>query len=363
MKKFAKKRGWIFPVALLVYALLALIAIAFGLRWLWNYADAYQKSRPNTVVETYVEKLDGAYVADRCEDLLAKVDPAQTEQECRQVILQALTDSFTCAKKVSESSENHFVYTIRCGAKVIGTMEMERTEEGNQGLGLWKIGKESFDLSYLLTEPVSLTVPHNYTVQVFGKPLDTSYITKENIPYPLLQDFYKDYSMPYMVTYTAGPFLGPGELTALDTNGNAVELDSDTDMNSFLANCTQEEMDKLTDIAESFVGAYIDYTSRNGGNTGANYSKLCKYMVKDGVLAKRMKDAMESFMWIDDRHGKLLNLDIHHYVNIGEGRYFCHLTYEMESDTLYDRETKSVSAQMIFVETDNGLMTETMRIL
>ncbi len=359
-----KRKRWIFPIALLIYALVLLVAIAVGLHWLWDYADAYQKSRPDTALQLYMERLDSEYVVNCCDELIDKIDHnLQSQQQCRQALLQALTEEFTCTKKVSASSENHYVYTIRCGAKVIGIMEMECIRQTDSALVPWQVTKEQFDLSYLLTEPISITVPDHYTVQVFGNTLDKSYITEEEIPYTLLQPFYGQYDMPYMVTYTAGPFIGEGILTPYDASGNPVHLDTDTDMNRLLPGCTQAEMNDLKNIATDFISAYVDFTSRNGGNTGANYTKLCKFMVKDGTLSKKMKEAIESFNWIDDRHGVLQKLDIHQYVNIGQGKYFCDLTYQIETDILYGRETQNVSVQLIFSKTEAGLRAEAMRIL
>ena len=70
MAKTVKKRRWIFPVALVLYAIVFLGAAAFGLRWFWDYIDAYEQSRPHIALDAYMEELTAEYVADRCGDLI-----------------------------------------------------------------------------------------------------------------------------------------------------------------------------------------------------------------------------------------------------------------------------------------------------
>ena len=160
-----KTRKWIFPLSLLAYALVFLCATAIGLSWFWEFIDAYEMSRPKNTLDAYMQTLTAEYVADRCDDLIATIDHnVQSEEECREVILNSLNGKFSCAKKNKESTEDHYVYALRCGAKVIGTVEMEARGEEVHGFTPWTITAESFDLSYLLTQGTSITVPKEFPV-------------------------------------------------------------------------------------------------------------------------------------------------------------------------------------------------------
>ncbi len=356
-----KNKKQIFPIALLIYALVALVAIAIGLGRLWDYAASYQMSLPNTAKDAYMQQLTPEYVADRCDSLYAQIDGnLQNVEDCRKAVLAALTEEFTCAKKVPESTDSRYVYTIRCGATVIGAMEMERMESDNQGLGCWQVTKERFDMSHLLSKPVSITVPDSFTVSAFGKTLDESYITKRDIPFSLLKDFYKTHTLPSLVTYTAGPFLGDGALTACNEAGTPVDMEQIPDVNSFLDNCTLEEKQKLDVIIRDFITGYMDYTNRNGGDTPGNLSKLRQYVVSDGSLYKDLRNAMSSFQWIDDRHAVLQKVVCSSYVNVGNGQYYCDISYTIEADVLYDRTTETKRMQVIFQNTQDGLKAQAM---
>lgn len=361
MAKSVIKRRWIFPLAMALYALVALIAIDCGLRWFWNYMDAYEQSRPHIPLDAYMEELTAEYVADRCDELISTIDHnVQTEEQCRQVILDALQGNFTCAKKTAESGEDHHVYVIRCGAKVIGTMEMDRQGENVEGFIPWQVTKDSFDLSYLLTPSLSITVPEEFTVSALGNPLSREYITEQGIQYSLVEEFYEKYALPSMVTYTAGPFLGEGALTVADPSGNLVSITEDTDMNTFLNNCTAEEISALDTIIRDYLQCYMDFTSCTGNDTTGNYNRLIKHMVPGGELAKRMRNAIDGLYWVSDRGAKLASITTGHYINIGNGRYFCDVTYVVDTKTFSGNVQTTASVKLIFLQTENGLKAESM---
>lgn len=361
MAKSVKKHRWIFPVALVLYAIVFLVAAGYGLRWFWNYIDAYEQSRPHIALDAYMENLTAEYVTDRCGELIATIDHnVQTEEQCRRVILDALQGNFTCAKKTSESDEDHHVYVIRCGAKVVGTMEMDRLGESVEGFIPWQVTKDSFDLSYLLAPSLSITVPEEFTVSALGNPLSGEYITEQGIRYDLVEEFYDDHTLPCMVTYTAGPFLGEGTLTVTDPAGNLVSITEDTDMNTFLNNCTADEIAALDTIIRDYLQCYMDFTSCTGNDTTGNYNRLIKHMVPGGDLAKRMRNAIDGLYWVSDRGAKLASITTGHYINIGEGRYFCDVTYVVDTKTFSGNVQTTASVKLIFLQTENGLKAESM---
>jgi len=362
MTKF--NRRWIFPIALLAYALVFLVATAIGLSWFWNFIDAYENSRPKNTLEAYMEQLTPEYVADRCGELIATIDHnVQSEQECRDVIIAALDGKFSYAKKNKESTDDHYVYALRCGAKVIGTVEMHSQGEEAYGFIPWEITAESFDLSYLKVAGTSITVPDNYPVYVNGQQLSSEYITNDAGQYPLLKEFYGEYTLPGIVTYTVGPFLQEVTLTVKDLAGNEVVIDENTDYNAFLNNCTEAEITALDSIVNNYVTNYIYYSTKKGGSSKTNYNRLVPYMVPNGALAGRIKEAMNGLSWISDRQAKIKSITVNSYVNIGNGRYMCDVTYVVEQMVKQNggRGDVTSSMKLILLQTKDGLKTESMR--
>lgn len=359
-----KIRKWIFPLSLLAYALVFLCITAVGLTWFWDFIDAYEISRPKNTLDAYMEQLTPEYVADRCGDLIATIDHnVQSEQECRDVIIAALDGKFSCAKKNKESDDEHYVYALRCGAKVIGTVEMRSQGEEVYGFTPWQITAESFDLSYLLTEGTSVTVPAEYPVYVNGRQLSSEYVTEENIQYSLLKEFYNDYTLPTIVTYTVGPFLKEVTLTVKDSAGNEVTVDENTDYNAFLNNCTETEIAALDTIVSNYVTNYVYLSTRKDGNSTANYNRLVPYMVPDGALAARIKEALNGLSWISDRQAKVKSITVNSYVNVGNGRYMCDVTYVVEQMVTQSggRGDVTSSVKLMLLQTNNGLKAEAMK--
>lgn len=361
VKKAKKKHRWIFPLFLFIYAVIFLGATQYGLQWFWDYMDAYEQSRPHIALSAYEEKLTPQYVVSNCDALIRQIDHyVQSEDSCRQVLLDAVAGKLTCAKKTRESTEDKHVYAILCDKKVIGTMEMERCGAPIMGFVPWEVTKDSFDLSYLITDAVSVTVPDTFRVTVNGNLLTADYITEDNIHYPQLEEFYDTYSLPHMVTYQAGPFLGQSKMIIRDPSGKVITTDSLGDFSQYISNCSQTEVAALDSIVNDFIQSYVAFTTRAGGDNLSNYHKLTEYMVPKGELSKRMYAALDGLGWISDRHATLTELNIHHYVNVGNGRYLCDLTYVVNTKTSAGDIVTSSNLKVFFVETENGLKTESM---
>ena len=360
-KQVKKKHRWVFPLILVIYAVLFLGATAYGLNWFWDYMDAYEQSRPHIALNAYEDTLTAEYVANASGALIDQIDHnVQSKESCRQVLLNALTGKITCAKKSRECTEDKQVYAILCDKKVIGTMEMERRGKESMGFVPWVVTKDSFDLSYLITESVSITVPSHFSVYVNGNLLSGDYITQDNIHYEQLEEFYDTYSLPHMVSYQAGPFLGPSEMKVTDPSGAEISMDALQDMSKYISNCSEAEVAALDTIAGDFIRSYVAFTSRTGGDNYKNYRTLAKYMVPNGELSKRMHAALDGLYWISDRGATLTELDIHHYVSVGEGRYLCDLTYVVNTKNFAGDIQTSSNLKVFFVETEDGLKAESM---
>lgn len=355
-----RKKPSYFPAFLIIYTIIVLLLTNFGLQKFWDYIDAYEASRPHIATDAYMEQLTPEYVIEKVSPLLDEIDPAiQSREEALAVLKDALSKPFTCSKWTNQSTDTKWVYVLRSGPQVIGTFQMEPAEEGRYGMSPWKISGDSLDLSYLLKEGFSITVPHDATVAVGGKVLGEGQITKKDIPYEPIEDLYDLYSLPTRVTYTVGCYLGDMETVVTDAQGNLIDPNADPEL--FLDNCTAEEKEDLQTIAENFTTAYIHFTSRTGGSLYDNLDILRKYMVPDGSLAKRMEDSIPGFSWITDRHVKIQSLTVNRYISIGNGRYICDVTCIYDTTNIHGNAQEELKLKIIFLETTNGLRAEAMQ--
>jgi len=355
-----KKSRLIFTICLMAYTVIFLVAATYGLRFLWDYMDAYERTRPNHTVDSYMQSLTADYICDRSADLLAKVDSSvQTPEQGRQVIKQALTGEFSCVKNLAESNSEQTVYLIRCNGRIIGRFTIVPGAELRHGFSPWAVASDSFDLSYLLTSGHSVTVPDFYCVTCNGVTLTQDHITETDIQFPFLKNYYADYSLPVLQTYQTGTTLGPVTLQILDQNGNPTTVDSGIDYDTLLPQCPEQTLTQVTTAVEDFVRDYVYFSSEANDDTEGNYRRVLQHIVPDTDLYRRMGKALDGLNWVSDKYAKVVSIQMNRCVPMESGRYLCDVTYLV--DTRVNETVRSEShVQIIILETDDGLKAESM---
>lgn len=365
MKKQRKKRGfkW-FAFGMVVYAVVFLGAVAFGLKYLWSFLAAYEATRPDHAIEAYMEQLTVEHICDSAAELIAQIDHnIQGEDECRSVILSALDGEITYARKAAECTETKQVYVLRCNKQVIGSFAIESGAVDEYGFASWSQTEESFDLSFLIGNSVSTTVPAQYPVYVNGVQLDTSYVTgEETTPYGLFDEFYDDYDLPSYVTYTyeAGPFLGELEIHATDLEGNAFQLDDSFDSNVLIDNCSETEVQEMDAFVNEFIKRYVAFTGSANRSRYDNFDKVAELVVPGTTFLQRMEDAIEGLYFAQSKGDEIDSITINQRYKIEDGKYLCDVTYLVNTTGFEGVVQTDNNAKIILVESGDGLLVETM---
>lgn len=345
-------------IAMGIYALVFLVLAAIGLTLFWDYIAAYEASRPSTTMDAYIEQLELSHLQDSAAELIAEIDHnIQREDACRQAIADAVSTDITYAKKVNECTDSQLVYVLSCGRQAIGRVTLVSDKTDRFGMTPWVVASESFDFSYLLGKSTSVTVPHNYPVYANGFCLNDEYISETGIQYKLLDAFYGDYVLPYMVTYEVAPILGQPEVIITDPQGHPVTSEEALDELSVLNNCTEAEVAAVEAVTNNFLSRYVAFTTNSKGDLQGNYSRLAQYMVPNSSLDKRMRNSFEGLKWIRDRGASITSVSIHHSISLGEGRYLCDVTYNVKYS---DSTLITDNVQIIFLQSEAGLLAETM---
>lgn len=357
MAKNKSKRGsLIFVICMLSYALVFLCATAFGLDYFWNFIDAYEQSRPQNTVDNYMAQLTPQYVAERCDELIAQVDHnIQNEEVCAEVITEALRQGFTCAKKVKECTDTKQVYILRSGTEIIGQFQIEAVGQPSFGFTPWEITADSFDLSYLLTDTISVTTPHDYRVFVNGVELDQNKQTETGIHYTVLEEFYEKIDLPYQVSYAAGPCLGSISLQVTDPAGNPVTIDESTDMNQFLSFCSGEEQKDLSAFNKKFITRYVALLTSKNSNRYDNYNALVPYMNPGSDIATRTRDAVEGLASGRSNMDVVLSVTTNSCIRLDQDRYICDITYVVNSLRYVGWVKSTTNVKVLVVHTEDGL--------
>lgn len=360
-KKKKKSGGW-FGIGMLLYAVIFLGAAIFGLRFLWNYMEAYEASRPNNTVNAYMEQLTAEYIVDLCQSTIDQVDHnLQTEAECRQVLLAELSGGVRHAKKSKECTDTRLVYVVRAGTNVVGEFAIEANEADQYGFTTWTLAEESYDMSYLLGQKQTVTTPDSCTVSVNGFALDETYIIEDGIQYEDIKEYYKDYDLPGQVKYEAGPLLGEFEMVITDEAGNVRTFDENTDWSEFYYNCTDEETKALDEFSELFLERYVDFTGSNKNTRHTTYNALIKHVVEGSDLATRLKDAIAGLQFGQSKGDEIVSIVTHLRIRLDD-KFLVDMTYEVDTTGKEGVVRTTTNARLLIVETDNGMKVESIII-
>lgn len=363
-KPARKKPFWKFLIGMLVYALVFLGAVHFGLRWFWGYMDAYEQSRPETAMNAYMEKVDVDYL---CAGGVAPVIDAidlriQSEEACLEYIKSTLTGDIRYACKMSECTEDKMVYMVLCGERGICKVTLTPQPADQYGFTRWMVASEEFDFSHIKSSTATITVPYDFSVCIGDACLDENYLIGERVNYPELEEYYDSYSPPYLVTYQSGAFLGELPFVVTNPQGVPVTIDADTDMTDFINNCSPEQNDRLESLVDTYIRKYVDFLSCTGNDLDRNYQNLIQYLVPDCELSKRFQAALAGMYWINDRHTTVTAITIDRRVDLGGGTYLCTATYEVDTHLLTGLDHEISNVHLMITETDDGLKVESMAI-
>lgn len=364
-KKQKKKRSFLwFLLGMVIYAVVFLAAVNFGLKAFWNYMEAYENSRPKIAINAYMDGLTEEHICDLSQDLIDQVDHnVQSVEQCRTYIMDAI-DGINYAKKSSECTDTRQVFVLRTGKTVIGEFSIIAQEADEYGFTPWAVEGESFDVSVLnlFGSDYEVTVPYDHTVTVNGTVLDESYVTNEKIIYEEIEDYYEKYDLPYRVTYAVQPIMGEMNVVITDPAGNEVTFDENTDWTQYFHNCSDDETAALDDFTAKYVDRYVAFTGSTRKNRKTNYGKLIDYVVEGSDFASRLYNAIEGLEFGQSQGDKVISLVANHQVRLEEGRYLCDITYEVDTTGKKGVVRTTTNAKLIVVQSTDGLRVESMNI-
>lgn len=348
-----------FGVGMAIYALVFLLIGAGGLYVFWQYLACYENSRPKLAVNAYMDALTPERICQESGEVIDRIDHnLESREACRAFLLSQLDGKLSYAKKSGECTDSRQVYTVRCGSQPVGQFSIVTTQPDRFGFTPWRLEEDAYDLSYLIGEPESLTVPDALEVWVNGTALDSGYITQDNIPYKELEGYAQEYDLPHQVTYTYGPFLGEPEVSIRDGAGQEVALTDETDRSPYFHNCTEEEGLELDAVTRRFIDRYVTFTGSANRASMANFYSLKTCVVPGGDLEDRMVNALDGLQYAQSYGDQLASLTTHHQVRLAEGRYLCDVSYELDTTGHNGTVRTQTNMQLVFVRAGAELLVE-----
>ena len=355
-KANSKKRArHVYMICLSFWVLVLIAAAVYGLRLAWRYAEEYEASRPQTAMDAYVGTLCENLMDDGIlETISAMPHEAQSDEEVAEIVRDMLSNGISYVRKSSGNGSVH--YSLRCGGKEFGvvTLAADHSYDGETRFGMlpWKVVDTSFDFDGLYRS-VEVVVPRTFSVYLNDLLLDEKYIVEENIPYDVLAKYYNDYEgLPSKVRYRFDNAIGPLYPSIYDENGVRFIVDPNRDDSQFITACSEEELGRLAKFTAGFVVNYLNYTS-GVLDPSYGYEQLKPYLVPDGDLDTRMRDAMDGLSWAHTSSVKVNSAVLNGAIALGDAYYLCDITSSATTYAIGHGEVESISNMRVIVVNRN----------
>ncbi len=344
---------------LLAYAVFFLCTAAIGLIILFRFLDEYERTRPERAVEQYMASFDVDHIKEAEMDFLLSLDTnIQPPNVSFAIIKEYLEPGVKEIKDPAHSTNEKLSYVLKCNDTVIGSFELQQSEETAFGLRPWHVSKEEFDFSFLLETCNPITVPEDYKVCCNGFPLDNSYIIQDDIKFDYLKDYYgMDYELPYLCTYQIGEFLSEIDIEVLDETGTPTEAYNDNVQEEYLDRyCDDAKKAEVVAFIPEFIDKYVAFTGSSKYDYRTNYYALEKYMLKGSDIQVRTYNSADSLMFGSYRSNILKDILIHRILNLGNSLYLCDITYNVDCLGTRGYITTVNHIKLIVTETEAGYL-------
>lgn len=368
MAKRKKKKSRAYGIGITMYICALAVAIIIGISKIWDYAEAYELSRPTNVMDEYVANISKNLWDESMEKTISQMPhEVQSDEECAEIVKSMLHDEISYARKSGGGDASSVVvYNLRCGDSVFGQVTLiedeSRADEVKYGMLPWKIAKEEFDFDGLYTS-VEVTVPRMYTVKLNDVKLDKEYIVEENIHYDILEEYYEDYpKLPTKVKYKFDNIIGHLEPVIYDEDGNEVVIDDTKDDSQYIHPCSDSQLKRLEEFAKNFAERYIEYI---GGKYEATYGyqRLMPYLKLDADLDKRMKEAQDGLSWSHTWSLTVSSAVLNGATDLGDGFYVIDITAEATSlSTGHGEQTNTNNMKVIVSDTGSDIRAITLEL-
>ena len=345
-------------LAMLIYALIFVLLLIGGLFLFTNFLSEYENSRPANVVRMYHRTMPDEDIDKLSDELLGQMNSQIiNEERCRETI-RALVAEAELVRAQDNAGDNRVVYLLRSDDRTLGKLVLQPDGKTRFGFTNYAIVPEDFDFTYLCSRQ-QFTAPEDWTILCNGKILGADRIVETGVEYTILEEFYDEpeFKLPRLITYDTGLYMLELNTQFLDPQGREVpELSEDY----FADNCSTAERDAVIDLASQFVAAYIDYSSNSNRNTAGNFYRLTNLIVEDSTLQMRIRYAVDGLSWASSMGDELQSIAYNHIMSLGNGYYFCDLTYTNETLGRRGYVTTTNNLKLIIVDVGGQLLVTAM---
>lgn len=326
-KRKKKSSGIGFTAFMLIYTVVLCAAAAFGLRFLWNYMDAYEKAKSTAVVDRYEqEQLQAEYDRNLEEQAQALATPLQSGDEILDYIRAQLGEvSLRLKKEHNTDTAAPPIYSILMNRQEVGKLytRFVPLPYGLQGIA---IDRTEWNLETVPPESFEVIAPKEAKVSINGVELNDQ-VCRTEIAEHSVGDLTQGFDPVFDTMYSFEYYGVPEPAAAAGQDVDYIMEQDENGLFSVFAQCDEQTASVIEPIAEVFVKDYILFTSH-----AAPYYVARNHMVPDSPLYNRVSGSVDGMRWVSGVTSTISDLTIDHIVPYGDG-IICDAHYKL-TDTV-----------------------------
>lgn len=355
MKDKDSKKLTPFARGMILYASIFIIILCVLLIFFNFFLSSYEKSRPMSSINEYLSS-----VPDRAEiiskGLISKISPdVQSEEEALSVIKETLTDC-TAVKNKKESSTAELSYYLEKDETPVEHITLIQGEKDLFGFAPWIVVDEELIEDNIISSK-EFTIPDSYSINASQGALGKGHIISEGEEFDMLKGFYESFdSLPTMVTYSTGPYVGEIDITIKDNHGNDITSDFESNGVYCIDNCTPEVKAEVEEFAKDYVQRDVKYRSGATGNISENLHSLLECIEHPSELYTLVNATLQGYGFTagSSRGDYIQYLNIDHCMDCGDGLYCCDISYQVETVSRHGTTTNSFEYKLMVHRQNDG---------
>ena len=348
-----------FGLGLLIYVLVFALLAAAALVVFRQYLAAYEESRVTTALHSHLDRCTDGTLTYQWGTALGKLSADRSEEDANRKWAQEKIRNATIREQITSNSSEKTYGLYDENGFCFSTVTLQQTEKGRWGFAGWKVVDESVDLEPYTTE-VSAEIPSDYSVEIGGKKLDWNYITEKNLPYEILkplEDYLKD--LPTKVRYQYGPVLGAGEATILDSKGQTVPEELQTE-HHYLDTASAADRARIKDFVERYLEVYLPFADDLEHRGMGYFDAVYQMIIHGGEIERRIRQAIDGLEYGNVLKLEILSVDLDCCTDLGGGRFFTDFSYHIRTYGLTDPTEETYRMRLLLKEEYGTLYAEQM---
>ena len=358
--KAKKKSKWAgFLLGMVLYALVVILLASVGLKFLWDFAEEYEKELPAYKMDEYVVSLNENHVKRIAVDFVATLDHnVQSDEDANKVIWQCFIAGVQYQKISTDTQANTITYRISNKEHELGRVTLVKNGEG-LGEKTWSVREEVYDFSFL-KESERFVVPDHWVVFCGERRLGVQYIIDPRVEYSFLHDCYgRDFPMPYLAEYEISNYVGDPKIRFFDADGEEQARFTFTDGRDQMLRVSGRSLEKFTNFTETFVPLYVNCLSNVNKSAGTNYQRLRPYLVPDSELDQRIKAAFGGQLYTQSNRTDISDVRIHDVFNLENEYFIVDLSYTVTTYSAKGESTSDTDMYLVIYRDEETLLAQT----